>query len=402
MTTPVSLPEGLRRTSIVALREIVERARTRTFKISTVAAVVAIVALIVLPSVLSGGTKTYHVGLTGAVPTGASQVLAAQPTPADVRVQARSYASAAAAEQALRDGSIGVLVIDNSTLEWRARPDPTLATLVGNALRVATFRERAARLGLSDQQASQLLAPVPLAARRLAATSGIGDKATDVAIVAAVLVFIAVSIYGNTVLTGVAQEKSTRVAEVMLARIRPRELLAGKVLGIGALGLGQFALIAIAAGIAARAVNNADAPQIPTDLLIWLVVWFVLGYAFYSVVYAGFGALASRVEDASSTSAPVSVLMFAAYFAALAALNSPESTMTSLLSFLPPTAPFVMPLRLTLVAVPTWQVAASALLTALTVWLLVLLAGRIYSGALLRTGTRVPLRVAWRGGAEQT
>ena len=128
----------------------------------------------------------------------------------------------------------------------------------------------------------------------------------------------------------------------------------------------------------------------------------MLGYAFYSVVYAGFGALASRVEDASSAAAPVSVLMFGCYFAALAALSSPESTLTTLLSFLPPTAPFVMPLRLTLVAVPTWQVAASALLTALTVWLLVLVAGRIYSGALLRTGARVPLRVAWRGGAEQT
>jgi ABC-2 type transport system permease protein len=273
---------------------------------------------------------------------------------------------------------------------------------VGNAVRVATIHERAAQLQLSDQQAAALLAPVPLAERRLPATSGLGDNAGDVGMVAAVLVFVAVSIYGNTVLTGVAQEKSTRVAEVLLARIRPRELLAGKVLGIGALGLGQFALIAAAAGIAARAAGAADAPQIPTDLLIWLVVWFVLGYAFYSVVYAGFGALASRVEDASGAAAPVSVLMFACYLAALAALDSPESTMTTLLSFLPPTAPFVMPLRITLVAVPTWQIVASALLTAGTVWLLVVLAGRIYTGALLRTGTRVPLRVAWQAGADRT
>ena len=92
--------------------------------------------------------------------------------------------------------------------------------------------------------------------------------------------------------------------------------------------------------------------------------------------------------------------MFACYFAALAALDSPDSTMTTVLSFLPPTAPFVMPLRLTLTAVPAWQVVASALLMAATVWLLVLIAGRVYTGALLRTGTRVPLRVAWRGGAD--
>jgi ABC-2 type transport system permease protein len=402
MTMPITKPEGLRRTWIVAIREIRERATTRVFQISTVAAVLAIVALIVLPSVLSGGTKTYEVGFTGAVPRGTSQVLAAQPKPTDVRVEARSYDSMAAAEQALRDRTIDVLVVDNSSLEWRQRADPTLAAIVGNAVRVATIRERAVRLGISEPQAAVLLAPVPLADRRLAATSGMGENARDVGMVAAVLVFVAVSIYGNTVLTGVTQEKSNRVAEVLLARIRPRELLAGKVLGIGALGLAQFALVAAAAGVTARAVDAADAPQIPTDLLIWLVAWFVLGYAFYSVVYAGFGALASRVEDASSAAAPVSVLMFGAYFAALAALESPESTMTTLLSFLPPTAPFVMPLRMTLVAVPTWQVVASALLTALAVWLLVLLAGRIYSGALLRTGTRVPLRVAWRGGTDTT
>ena len=148
-----------------------------------------------------------------------------------------------------------------------------------------------------------------------------------------------------------------------------------------------------------RAVDTAEVPRVPASVLAWLVVWFILGYAFYSVVYAGLGALASRVEDASNAAAPVNVLLFAGYFAAFAAMGSPESTMTTVLSFLPPTAPFVMPLRMTLVAVPAWQVFAAAILTAATVWLLLLLAGRVYTGALLRTGARVPLRTAWRGGA---
>jgi ABC-2 type transport system permease protein len=95
------------------------------------------------------------------------------------------------------------------------------------------------------------------------------------------------------------------------------------------------------------------------------------------------------------------VVMFACYFAALSALDSPESTMTTVLSFVPPSAPFVMPMRLTLTTVPAWQVFTAALLTALAIWLLVLVAGRIYSGALLRTGTRIPLRVAWRSGVRQ-
>ena len=391
--------DGARRTWIVALREIRERARTRAFQISTLAAVLAVTAIIVLPSVLSAGTTTYQVGFTGPLAAETSRLLLAQPKAPGVTVEARSYDSLAAGEQALRNRNLDVLVIDNAALEWRQRADPALATLAGNAVRAVTIRDRAAQLGLSEQQAATLLAPIALAERRLAAGSGLGENATDVGMIAMILVFLTVSIYGNTVLTGVAQDKSTRVAEVLLARIRPRELLAGKVLGIGALGLGQFALIAATAGVAARVVDAVDAPQVPADLLVWLVIWFVLGYALYSVAYAALGAVSSGVEDASGAAAPVSVVMFGCYIAALAALNSPESTMTTLLSFLPPTAPFVMPLRLTLVAVPAWQVVASALLTASTVWLLLLLAGRIYSGALLRTGARIPLRVAWHGGA---
>ena len=126
MSTRMSLPEGVRRTWIVALREIRERGSSRVFRISTVAAVLAVVAIIVLPSVLSGGTTTYRVGLTGAVPAGTSQMLVTQPKAADVRVEATSYADVAAAEQALRDRDIDVLVVGNSTLEWRARPDAAL------------------------------------------------------------------------------------------------------------------------------------------------------------------------------------------------------------------------------------------------------------------------------------
>ena len=178
------------------------------------------------------------------------------------------------------------------------------------------------------------------------------------------------------------------------------DLLKGDGLRRMSLGLAQFTLIAASAAIALQTVRGAQIPRVPASVLAWLVVWFVLGYAFYSVVYAGLGALASRVEDASNAAAPVSVLLLAGYLAAIAAVGAPESTMTTVLSFLPPTAPFVMPLRLTLVVVPAWQVVASALLTGATVWLLLAAASRVYTGALLRTGARVPLRLAWRAGGQ--
>jgi ABC-2 type transport system permease protein len=391
--------EGLRRIWVVADREFVERYKTRAFQLSTLAVVLAMAALIVLPALLSGDAKTHRIGLAGAVAEGTSDAITAQARAADLRVSTRSYDTIATGEQAVRERKVDVLLVDSTRLEWRRQSDAGLATLLANAVQAVHIRDRAAQLGLSMEDVASLLAPVALSSRELGSGPGLGESAQDVAMIATILILLAVTMYGNLVLTGVVQEKQTRVAEVLLARMPPRELLAGKVLGIGAVGLVQFALIIATAAISLRAVDAADTPHVGTSVWVWLVLWFVLGYAFYSVVYAAFGALASRVEDASSIAAPVGVLIFASYFAAMAAVESPESTMTRVLSFVPATAPLVMPVRLTLAAVPTWEVVAAALLTACTVWVLVRLAGRIYTGAVLRTGTRIPLQVAWRGGA---
>lgn len=392
--------DGLRRTWVVASREFTERARTRAFQLSTLIAVLGMAALIVLPSTLSDDTKSYRVGLAGSVAAGTSEALAAQAQAADVRVRTTSYGTVDAGERAVRGKEVDVLVIDGTRLEWRGRSNAALATLVANAVQTVRIRDRAAQFGLSIRDVAGLLAPVAFSSRQLGSSTSLGEDGQTVATIAMVLLFLAVTLYGNMVLTGVVQEKQTRVAEVLLARMRPSELLAGKVIGIGALGLGQFTLIIATAGVALTAVNAADTPHVPTSVWIWLVIWFVLGYAFFSVVYAALGALASRVEDASSAAAPVSVVLFACYFAALAAIDSPESTMTMVLSFVPVSAPFAMPARLALTAVPAWQVVAAALLMVATVGVLVGIAGRVYTGALLRTGSRIPLHVAWRSGTQ--
>jgi ABC-2 type transport system permease protein len=393
--------DGLRRIWTVAARETRERARSRTFRISTVIAVIAIAAIVLIPSALSGHTKTYRVGLAGTVAAGTTGALAAQAKAVHANMRTTSYDTVAAGEQAVRARKVDVLLVGGDALEWRRQSDPSLAAIVGNAVEAVHIRDRAQQLGLSTQDVASLLTPVVLSSRQLGATSGLGENAQLVATVSMVLLFMAVVMYGNLVLTGVVQEKQSRVAEVLLARMRPRELLAGKVIGIGVLGLAQFALIIVTGAICLVRVKNANAPHVPASIWAWLVVWFVLGYSLYSVVYAALGALASRVEDASSAAAPVSVVIAACYLAGFAAIQSPDSTTTTVLSFVPFSAPIIMPVRLTLTTVPIVQVVAASVLTAATVWVLVRFAGRLYSGALLRTGTRTPLRVAWRRGATQ-
>lgn len=386
---------GWRRVWIVAQREIRERGRTRGFQISTVVVVLLVVAAIVLPS-LGGGTTTYHLGLAGTVRTGTVAALHAQASAAHRRIDTTTYATVADGERAVRDRKVDALLVDGSRLEWRRQSDSALTVLVANAMQAVQVREQARRLGISTDQLEQLLVPAALTNRRIGTARTADDETQTVGLVAVGLLFFAISMYGSFVLTGVVQEKSNRVAEVLLARMPAREVLAGKVLGIGALGLAQFALVAATAAITVRAVGDADAPNVPGSVLAWLVVWFVLGYAFYSVVYAALGALTSRLEDAQAASTPVTVLLVSCYFATLFTQDNPDATATTVLSFLPPIAPLTVPLRVALGTAPAWQVLASALVTIAVTWVLVRGAGRVYTGALLRVGGRVAVRDAWR------
>ena len=130
----------------------------------------------------------------------------------------------------------------------------------------------------------------------------------------------------------------------------------------------------------------------------WIVFWFVLGYAFYSVLYATAGSLVSRQEEAQSIQFPITAVLLVAYFFALTTIESPDSAAALVGSLLPPTAPMVMIVRIANGGVPWWQIVLSVALMVVTIYGMVQLAGRIYAGAVLRFGGRLRLRDAWRGG----
>ena len=387
----VEAAEGWRRTWIVALREIRERGGSRAYRISTVLAVLLVAAVILIPSLI-GGSKTYHVGLTGTVPAGAVAELEARAGAVGHQLETARYATLDQGERAVRDKKIDVLLVDGSRLEWRTGSDSTLTAVVANALQAVHIRQQADRLGIPAGQLAQLLTPVTLTSRTIGAAHTADKDANTVGFIAVGLLYVAISFYAGFVLTGVVQEKANRVAEVLLARMPAREVLAGKVLGIGAVGLGQFALIAIAAAVTAALMNHADAPNIAGDVLGWTLIWFILGYLFYSVLYAALGATTSRIEDAQSAIAPITGLMLLSYLAVIYAQENPDAALTVILSYFPPTAPIVMTYRVAVHAAPGWQIITAAAVTALAIWALLRTAGRIYNGALLRFGGRIPLR----------
>ncbi len=397
---PVERREGWRRIWVVALREIRERGGSPAYRISTVLGVLLVVALLLVPSLLEK-SKTYHVGMTGRVPVGTETALEVQTRAVDHQLEVTRYATLADGERAVRNKKVDVLLVDGSRLEWRTKSDSTLTAAVANAMQALHVRAQADRLGITADQLGQLLVPVTLTSRTLGAAHTTDKDANTVGFIAVGLMYLAISFYAGFVLTGVVQEKANRVAEVLLARMPAHEILTGKVVGIGAVGLAQLATIGVAAVVTVAVMGDASAPSIPADVLAWTCLWFVLGYLFYSVLYAALGATTSRIEDAQAAIAPVTGLMLLSYLGVIYAEENPDAVLTALLSYFPPTAPVVMTYRVAVHAVPGWQMLTSAAFMLLAMWGLIRFAGRIYSGALLRFGGRIPLRELVRSTSEQ-
>src|SRR4029078_579367 len=183
--------------------------------------------------------------------------------------------------------------------------------------------------------------------------------------IGAVLILIGIFSFGFTVLTGVIEEKQSRVVEVVLSTVRPRDLLMGKVLGIGILGLVQLAVFVLARLVSSSLTGSVALPVTPPGTIALLAVWFILGYALYSTALGFLGALASRMEEASNASTPVTMIAMISYFVAiLRVINDPEGTVATIATFFPPSAPFVVPLRAAFDAIPPWQIGLSLVITA--------------------------------------
>jgi ABC-2 type transport system permease protein len=208
--------------------------------------------------------------------------------------------------------------------------------------------------------------------------------------------YLSLGAYGAAVASGVAQEKTSRMAEVLLATVRPSQLLAGKVVGIGVCGLAQLG-IAVGAGLLANAVvQSAVIPSTVWVLLPAILLWFVLGYALYAFAFAAAGALVGRQEEVQLVSLPIGMPIIGGWLLTYAAIAAPGAWWIRLVSFLPPLAPILMPARLALGAVGAWEMPVAVLIMVVAVYGMVRLAARIYAPALVRGGARLSWSAALR------
>jgi ABC-2 type transport system permease protein len=353
---------------LVARREVTERVRERSFMISTGITLAIVVFVVVLPSLLGfGGPSQYTVAAGD--PAAQAVVERAVALQDEFDLELTIVDAGADPDAVLEDGAIkSVEPLDDSLLGL---------------------------LQVANQQADAEAKPA-LAVESEEPADPERDAKAGLAFFVVLILYAQLLTYGYWVASGVVEEKSSRVVEVLLSTIRPRHLLAGKVLGLGVLGLGQLLLIA-AIGVAVASATGAL--DVDGDLLTAIalsLVWFLLGYAFYASAFAVAGALVPRQEELQSSTTPLTMVILISLFVGFAVNESPEGTLAHVTAFIPTTAPITMPPRIILGAVPAWEVAASVAVMIVATLALIPLAGRIYAAVVLRTGSAVKLREALR------
>jgi ABC-2 type transport system permease protein len=384
---------GREATRLVAWREITERVREKAFAVSTGINLVIIVAVVIIAAVTGGGDDRYAVGYVD--DPDATVMLAAASGARAIDVGFESHQLDRARIRAeLEDGSLDAALVDGRIVAKEEPPDELLTLLQG-----ASAQARAAQAledeGVSGPAADAIIQPDPLPVRTIEPADEDDGKA-GVAFFAILILYGQLLTYGYWVSAGVVEEKASRVVEVVLSTIRPSHLLAGKVIGIGLLGLANLLLtVGVGLGVA-QATGALDVDSQILGAAALSLAWFLVGYAFYACAFACAGALVPRQEELQSSMTPLTLTILVAFFVAFAVLNDPDGTLAHVTAFIPMTAPVTMPPRIVTGDAPAWEVAASLAVTIGASVALIPLAARIYAGGILRTGSALKLREAWR------
>jgi ABC-2 type transport system permease protein len=390
----------------IALREIREHGRSKSFLITTAITLLLVAALVTIPQLLVGGTTEYTVGSIGEgneqIISAAEQLGNASDEPdaePSVAFEVQPFDDRETAEAAVDSGDVDAVLIDGSEVIVESVGgfgESAIVSLLQQGAASVQLEAVVAEGGEEAADVIEVMTSDPLETTTLTGQETGDETRGAVAYAGLLLLYLAVLIYGNWMLSGVTEEKSNRVVEVLLSSVKPWQILAGKIIGIGTLGIAQFAGTILVALLAVRLTGALELPSLDATLVFNLIVWFILGFLLFAVLYGAAGSLVSRMEDAQNVAFPMSMIAVAGFFVSIGALSDPDGTAAVIGTFIPFTAPFVVPVRAALEAIPAWQYIASVVITIATIVGLILVAGRIYAGGLLRFGTRVKLRDAWR------
>jgi ABC-2 type transport system permease protein len=395
--------------ALIVRRELLTRLRSKMYVISTVLLVAAIVAFAVVMQLVGGRTSSADVGLVPSAAAAQPLVRSAGQTVGLV-VRTVPVADDAHGRQALRDGTLDALV---TAVGPAADGTPAGGTVQVVVKKTLDERLQAALTVLARQvaqdQAVQAAGADPSAVNTAVAASDVQVRSLEtvpahqservvLGMVAGILVYLSLMIFGQVVAQGVIEEKTSRVVELLLATVRPWQLMLGKVVGIGLAGLLQMLLVVgagVGAGLGTGALSMPSSLAVGTA--VWTLVWFLVGFVMYALLFAAAGALVSRQEDAAGVTSPILALIIVPYVVAVSVLPAqPDNGTASLLSLVPVFSPTIMPVRIALGVAAGWEIALTLVLSLLLTVGLLGLTARIYANSVMRSGARVRLGDALR------
>ncbi len=409
-------------------REYLERVRTKWFLFATVFGPLFFGAMIIIPAVMakrgSATAEFTNTRILDATTTGfgnriAEGIMRTRPPGATspevivVTPSELSEAESTATKHVMAKQVSGYLVVDVRTLggeqiKYAGRNATSLGDMerMRSVVRDALLSQRLEQAGIDSSRVRDLtFIPLRLATERITDKGRGGSGTVSIIFAGAIafLLYMSIVLYGQNVLRGVLEEKTTRVAEVVVSSVSPETLLAGKVLGVGAVGLTQQILWVITTVLMFKlrepllqkfgiSTMPFALPEISLGLALLLLLFFVLGFIFYSSLYAAVGASVNSEQEAQQAVQPMLILLVATAIFINPILMNPTSRLATVMSLLPFSAPIIMPLRLALGSVPWYELAGSLVGLMLACWGATWLAARIYRVGLLMYGKRPTLR----------
>jgi ABC-2 type transport system permease protein len=289
-------------------------------------------------------------------------------------------------------------VLDNAEPEYYTKnaSDPAIRG-IEQAISTAVIERRLTRAGINPTEISRYMKSVDMRKIKLGPEGESEESGVPTFIIAFIMLFfiyITILFYGIFVMRGVIEEKQSRIVEVVVSSVKPFQMMIGKIIGIGLVGLTQYAIWMLSAallsffGAKVFASTGADLPKIPASLLVYFIVYFLLGYFLYATLYAMVGAMVSSEEDAQQVQFPVTILIIIPMMVFSLVMNNPNSPTSVTLSMIPFFAPTLMMLRIAVDPPPWWQIALSMLLMIVTIFGAIWVAARIYRVGILMYGKR--------------
>lgn len=388
---------------LVARREAGNRLRARSFVIGTVVSALALAGFVLMRSSVFDEDHRDTIGLAGQAIAVADQ-LVSEARQVGRSVRTVEVTDLAAGRTQVADGSLDALVSGAPaalTVLVNQSLDDELRGVLNGLVRQQVLRGQLAALedsaGLDVDGILRTVSEAQVTVRALSPADTTSGDRLAMALVVVALLYLALLLYGSLVAQGVVEEKSSRVVEFLLSAARPWQLLAGKVVGLGVVGLVQLLLVGAVGLVVGLMVSVLPSFWSAVGALGWGLLWYVLGFLLYAMVFAAVGALVSRQEDVQSVLMPVTAVLVVAFVLGFAVLaRDPTGTTTTVLSLVPLLSPILMPGRLALGTVPFWQVALALLLTVVMIVLLARVGTKIYQSSLLRKDSRITLRQALR------